>query len=173
MNIGQAVSLQFLVFLGRFDGAFIAQAKHSQAVIFRHNIGAGINQGFELRIRNMDAFYFLAAAAIQLLMILLRALKTVCFAGDGNTPHFANINQRIQVAVNGAKAQPRAHCPQRRTDLLRGWIIAARKYLPQNQFTLMRLAQTKNLLLIQCRGKNSKYFSLHIVYMIPVPYHIK
>lgn len=55
----------------------------------------------------MDAFYFLAAAAIQLLMILLRALKTVCFAGDGNTPHFANINQRIQVAVNGAKAQPR------------------------------------------------------------------
>lgn len=118
MNIGQAVFLQFLGFLGRFGGAFIAQAKHSQAVIFRHNIGAGINQGFELRIRNMDAFYFLAAAAIQLLMILLRALKTVCFAGDGNTPHFANINQRIQVAVNGAKAQPRAHCPQRRTDLL-------------------------------------------------------
>ena len=116
---------------------------------------------------------FLAAAAIQLLMILLRALKTVCFAGDGNTPHFANINQRIQVAVNGAKAQPRAHCPQRRTDLLRGWIIAARKYLPQNQFTLMRIAHTKNLLLIQCRGKNSKYFPLYIVYMIPVPYHIK
>ena len=130
-------------------------------------------EGFELRIRNMDAFYFLAAAAIQLLMILLRALKTVCFAGDGNTPHFANINQRIQVAVNGAKAQPRAHCPQRRTDLLRGWIIVARKYLPQNQFTLMRIAHTKNLLLIQCRGKNSKYFPLHIVYMIPVPYHIK
>lgn len=75
VNIGQAVSLQFLGFLGRFGGAFIAQAKHSQAVIFRHNIGAGINQGFELRIRNMDAFYFLAAAAIQLLMILLRALK--------------------------------------------------------------------------------------------------
>ena len=106
VNIGQAVSLQFLGFLGCFGGAFIAQAKHSQAVIFRHNIGAGINQGFELRIRNMDAFYFLAAAAIQLLMILLRALKTVCFTGDGNTPHFANINQRIQVAVNGAKAQP-------------------------------------------------------------------
>lgn len=72
MNIGQAVSLQFLGFLGRFDGAFIAQAKHSQAVILRHNIGAGINQGFELRIRNMDAFYFLAAAAIQLLIVAFR-----------------------------------------------------------------------------------------------------
>lgn len=58
VNIGQAVSLQFLGFLGCFGGAFIAQAKHSQAVIFRHNIGAGINQGFELRIQIWMLFTF-------------------------------------------------------------------------------------------------------------------
>ena len=171
--VRQAAGSFFFGFLFCFGSALITHAKHGQAVIFRHNTGAGIDQGLELCIRDMDTFYLLAAAAVQLLMIFLRAFKTVLLSGEGNEPNLAKTTQCIGVAGKRSRARSRTHGPQRCTDLLCGGIIAARKYLPQNQFTLMRIAHIKNLLLKYNAGKNSKHFPLYIVYMIPVSYHNK
>ena len=118
-------------------GALCAEAEYGEGVILNLNTGAIHNEVFQMIGRDGQADDPAAFAAEHMLMASQFTVKTICLSGDGYAPHLADGNQRIQVTIHRAQAEPGANGPQGSADLLRSGVIGAGQNFLQNQFALM------------------------------------
>lgn len=97
--------------------AVAAQAGDDEAVAFGLDIGAGGDQRFQLIVGQVDVGHLFAGAAVEMLMGGQFPVETVGFSRNANPADFTDVNQGVEVAVNGAEAQMRAGFPGEIIDL--------------------------------------------------------